>query len=125
MNSFESRVTSMNDRKQREFALWCARRVKHLMRDPRAIASLDIAEAWLSGEASPSDLRSALNEVRNAEVTAFMEAKTSPQALASWRAIKAAARACAGQAIWAARAAASACEGEAEEQELELRRITK
>jgi hypothetical protein len=31
------------------FAIWCARSVQHLMKDPRSIAAIDAKEAWLRG----------------------------------------------------------------------------
>ena len=43
----------------RLFAVWCARRAQHLMKDPRSLAALDVAERYAHGEATDSDLRAA------------------------------------------------------------------
>ena len=46
------------DREIRLYAVWCARRVQHLMTDPRSIAALDVAERYARGEASDEELSS-------------------------------------------------------------------
>ena len=43
----------------RLFAIWCARRVQHLMSDPRSIAAIDVAERYAHGEASDGELYAA------------------------------------------------------------------
>ena len=43
------------------FAVRCARRVQHLMTDPRSIAALDIAERHAKGEATRFELVDAFN----------------------------------------------------------------
>ena len=43
----------------RLFAVWCARRVQHLMGDPRSIAALDVAERYANGRADDTDLAAA------------------------------------------------------------------
>ena len=45
------------DRKIRLFAVWCARRVQHLMTDPRSLQALDVAEAYANGTATLVELR--------------------------------------------------------------------
>ena len=44
------------DREWRLFAVWCARQVQHLMKDPRSIAVLDIAERYANGLATETEL---------------------------------------------------------------------
>lgn len=48
-----------HDRETRLFAVWCARKVQHLMPDPRSIAVLDVAEKFANGEATVDELQSA------------------------------------------------------------------
>ncbi len=67
------------DREIRLYAVWCARRVQHLMVDLRSVAALDVAERYARGEASDEELAAA-----------------------------AAAEAAAAEAAWAAAAAAEA-----------------
>ena len=47
------------DREIRLFAVWCARRVQHLMTDPRSVEALDVAERHARGEASDKELKAA------------------------------------------------------------------
>jgi hypothetical protein len=47
------------DRQIRLYAVWCARRVQHLMTDARSIAALDVAERVARGEASDQELEAA------------------------------------------------------------------
>ena len=44
------RAVAGHDREIRLYAVWCARRVQHLMSDPRSIAVLDVAERCARGE---------------------------------------------------------------------------
>lgn len=53
------RAVTGHDREIRLFAVWCARQIQHLMRDPRSIASLDVAERYANSEASDADLKAA------------------------------------------------------------------
>ena len=79
----------------RLFAVWCARQVQHLMKDPRSIAALDVAHRFAMGEAS--------NEERAAAWDAAGDAARD----AAWDAAGAAAWVAAGDAAWdAARDAA-------------------
>jgi hypothetical protein len=111
------------DREIRLYAVWCARRVQHLMTDPRSIAALDVAERHARGEASDKELAEAWAAAAAAAWTAAWPA--------AWAAAAEAARA-AAWAAEAARAAAWAAEAaraaEARDTELaaqaeELRRI--
>ena len=47
------------DRNLRLYAVWCARRVQHLMTDPKSLKALDVAEAFANGNASLEELRTA------------------------------------------------------------------
>ena len=108
----------IDDRTLRLFAVRCARRVQHLMKDQRSINALDVAENYANGLASDEDLEAAWEAARAAASVAEMAAALAARAAASeaaseaaaWEAAKAAAlaaRAAASEAAWeAARAAA-------------------
>jgi hypothetical protein len=81
----ETLIGRLSDRQRREFALWCAERVRHLMSNERSTAALDVAARHLRGEATNAELAAA--------------------STAAW---VAAARAASWDAAWAAAAAASA-----------------
>jgi hypothetical protein len=49
------RTDLISERTIRLFAVWCARQVQHLMKDPRSIAALDVAERFANGEASKEE----------------------------------------------------------------------
>ena len=76
-------------REWRLFAVWCARRVQHLMTDPRSIAALDIAERYANGTATYAELDAA----RHAAWAAAQDAAQDAQAAAVWDAARDAARA--------------------------------
>ncbi len=99
------------DREIRLFAVFCARRVQHLMQDPRSIAALDVAERFASGFATAEELAAAVD-------SAAAAARDSAAA-AAWAADSAAARAAAA----AATRAAASFSAERKAQEVELRRI--
>ena len=89
----------------RRYALWCARRVQHLMTDARSVAALDVAERHANGLATDEELAAA-------------SAAASAAAWATWDAASAAAWdaawAAASDAAWdAASAAASAAQAAA------------
>lgn len=46
-------------REWRLFAVWCARRVQHLMADQRSIDALDLAERYANGAATQAELAAA------------------------------------------------------------------
>lgn len=50
------RTAPERDREWRLFAVWCARRVQHLMIAPRSVAALDVAERFARGEATVEEL---------------------------------------------------------------------
>jgi hypothetical protein len=86
------------DREIRLYAVWCARRVQHLMTDPRSVAALDVAERHARGGASDEELAAAAK-------AAAAAAKTAEAA------------------SWAARWAAAARDTERAAQAEELRRM--
>ena len=94
-----------HDREWRLFAVWCARRVQHLMTDPRSIAALDVAERFANGEATRDDLSVAWATAGDATRAAEWAASLA----AEWAAAGAT-----GAAAWAAAGAA----GAAQKQEL-------
>ena len=47
------------DRLWRLFAVYCARRVQHLMTDPRSVAVIDVAEKYANGQATKQELAAA------------------------------------------------------------------
>jgi len=49
-------------RKWRLFGVWCARKVQHLMDDPRSIAAIDVAERYAHGNATDDELEAAHTE---------------------------------------------------------------
>ena len=98
------------DKEWRLFAVWCARKVQHLMTDPRSVAALDVAERFANGKATVKELAAARAAARaTAQANAQANARANAQDAA-----QATAQANAWDAAWdAARAA----------QEVELRRI--
>ena len=82
----------------RLYAVRCARRVQHLMTDPRSIAALDVAERHALGKATDAELSAALDAA-----WAAADAALDAAAWAAWAAVNAAA-----WAAWAAVNAANA-----------------
>ncbi len=99
------RSTPEYDRDSRLFAVWCARQVQHLMKDPRSIAALDVAERFANGQATAEELDAA----RAAAWDAAGNAAESAAGVAAW----AAAWAAAGDALDAAGNAAESAAGAA------------
>ena len=56
-----------DDKTLRLFAVGCARRVQHLMKDKRSINALDVAERYANGEATKDELDAAGAAARAAE----------------------------------------------------------
>lgn len=48
------------------FAVWCVRRVEHLMTDQRSLDALNVAERYAKGDATQEELRQALEGAREA-----------------------------------------------------------
>lgn len=96
----------LDDRTLRLFAVWCARRVQHLMTDPRSVTALDVAERFANGAATEDELRAAYAAARDAAAGAAADAAWDAAGAAAWDAARDAARDAAARA--AARAARAA-----------------
>jgi hypothetical protein len=111
------------DREIRLYAVWCARRVQHLMADPRSIAALNVAERFARGEASGEELAAAEAAAASAWASTSRGGAAWASAVASaarstaeW-AVAYAARASAASAVaWAASEARWAAEAVAAEE---------
>jgi hypothetical protein len=121
-------------REWRLFAVWCARKVQHLMTDSRSIAALHVAERFANGEATEEELFAAQVAARDAARDAAWDAAWVAARAAAWAAAWDAAQDAAWvAALTAARAAAWDAAQDAAltaawaaawaEQEAELRRI--
>ena len=110
MSDIDTLIDRLSYRQSREFALWCAERVRHLMTDSRSADALDVAARHLRGEASDEELAAARAVVSDA----------ADAAAAAWAAARASARASARVAAWdTAWFAARAAERAAQRAELE------
>ena len=78
------------DKEIRLYAVWCARQVQHLTKDPRSLVALDVAERFANGEAT-------VEELDAARAVAWGAAWDAAWA-AAWAAAGDAARAAAGAA---------------------------
>lgn len=78
------RAVDGHDREIRLFAVACARRVQHLMKDPRSIAVLDVAERFANGDATNEELSTA----RDAARAAAWDAAGAAAEAAAWAAEK-------------------------------------
>jgi len=92
------RTAPERDREWRLFAVWCARRVQHLMIDPRSVAALDVAERFARGEATVEELAAAGDAAGAAAGAAAWDAALDAAGAAAWAAAWAAARAAARDA---------------------------
>ena len=110
MSDIDTLIDRLSDRQRREFALWCAARVRHLMTDARSTAALDVTARHLRGEATDAELTAALDAAGNAALDAARAASWNAAGNAAWNAAAAAARA-AGYAAWNAAAAAARAAG--------------
>jgi len=138
------RTVPEHDKERRLFAVWCARKVQHLMTDQRSINALDVAERYANGKATKEELNAAedaawdaAGDARDAAAAARAAAYAAEVAAwaaawyasgAAWAAAytaRTAAMAVAGDAARAARATAgdTAWDAMMAEQKTELRRI--
>jgi hypothetical protein len=134
MSGIDTMIDRLSDRQRREFALWCAERVRHLMTDPRSTAALDVAARHLRGEATDEELAAAEAAARDAAWDAAARAAAGAAAsaaaaasvwdasTAAWDAALAAARAAAWDAASAA-AGDAAFDAERAAQRAELERM--
>ena len=94
------RTAPERDREWRLFAVWCARRVQHLMIDPRSVAALDVAERFARGEATVEELAAARDAAgaaagvaaRDAAGAAARDAARDAAGVVAWDAVWDAAR---------------------------------
>ena len=84
------RAIEGRDKEIRLYAVWCARQVQHLTKDPRSLVALDVAERFANGEAT-------VEELDAARAVAWGAAWDAAWA-AAWAAAGDAARAAAGAA---------------------------
>ena len=93
------RAVDGHQREMRLYAVWCAREVQHLMKDPRSKAALDVAERHADGQATDVEFDEARDAARDAAYAA---------SAAAWDAAWAAARAASAAARDASAAAREA-----------------
>jgi hypothetical protein len=98
VSDIDTLIDRLSDRQRREFALWCAERVRHLMTDPRSTNALDVTARHLRGEATDEELAAA----------GAAAGAAAWDAAGAARAAAAAARVAAWAAAWAAATAAAA-----------------
>jgi hypothetical protein len=121
--NIDTMIASLTDRQRREFAVWCAERVRHLMTDSRSTTALDVAARHLRGEATDEELAAAR------DAAAAVRAAAWDAAAAAWAATASAPEVAAWNAAWdaarAARAAAwnAAWDAERAAQRAELERM--
>ena len=106
MSDIDTLIDLLSDRQRREFALFCAQRVRHLMTDSRSTNALDVAARHLRGEATDEELAAARAAARDAAWDAAWAAARD----AAWAAAWAAARDAARDAAWASERAAQRAE---------------
>jgi hypothetical protein len=69
-----ARAGVLTDSELQLFAVWSARQVQHLMKDPRSITALDVAERFAHGNATKEELDAAWAAARDAAWTAARDA---------------------------------------------------
>ena len=112
----------LHPKKSRLLAVRYARRVQHLMKDPRSLNALDAAEKYVKGEASDEELAaaataaaSAIRDAAGAAAGAAAEATAEASAwAAAWAAASAWAAAAAETEAWEAAWAAAGAAAETE-----------
>jgi hypothetical protein len=57
------RVEPKYEREWRQFVVWCARQIQHLIKDPYCIEAVNVAERYLNGETSDADLSKAEEDI--------------------------------------------------------------
>ena len=118
------RAEPRHAREWRLFAVFCARQVQHLMKDPRSMAALDVAERHANGRATDEELLKAAEaawQVRAAEAAAAWAAEAA--AAAAEEAAEETAEAAAWAAAWAAQALTGPLTESAAEQTQEFLRV--
>ena len=123
------------EKEARLYAVACARRVQHLMKDQRSIDALDVAERFVNGQATAEELRSAWDAAwdavraaaagdvaRDVAGDAARDAAWAAANVAAWAAWAAWDAACAAREA-AEYAAGAAEDAEIKWQEAEFRRV--
>lgn len=59
------RAVDGHEREKRLYAVWCAREVQYLMKDPRSVTALEVAERYANGAASNDELAAAMAAARD------------------------------------------------------------
>ena len=80
------------DKEIRLYAVWCARQVQHLIKDPRSLVALDVAERFANGEATVEELAAARNAAPGAALGVALGAAWGAAWWAAWGAARSAAR---------------------------------
>jgi hypothetical protein len=75
----ELNLDGLTDAQKRLFAVRCARRVQHLMTDPRSIATLDVAERHTRGKATDAELAEAWHAAWSAADAAWAAASADAE----------------------------------------------
>ena len=91
----------------RLYAVWCARKVQHLMTDQRSIDALDVAERHATGTATDEELAAARDAAGAARAAAWAAGAAARDAAWAAGAAAWAAGAAAGDAAWDAAGAAA------------------
>ena len=79
MSDIDTLIDRLSDRQRREFAPWCAERVRHLMIDSRSTDALNVAARHLRGEATDEELAAALAAAGAAAWAAAWDAERAAQ----------------------------------------------
>ena len=79
-----------HDKTWRLFAVWCARRVQHLLTDKRSLDALDVAERHARGLATDEELAAAWDAAWNAALGVAFGAEGAAARAAAWAAARAA-----------------------------------
>ena len=101
------RCEPQHEKVWREFAWWSATQVRHLMKDPRSTACLDVVRRHIDGAATDNELAAAGAAARAAAGAAARAAAWDAARDAAWDAARAAAGDAAGAAARAAAWAAA------------------
>lgn len=81
------RAVENQDRDLRLYAVWCARRVQHLMPNPASVSALDVAERYARGRATDEELeaaRAVARAVARAAATGVASAVARAAEAAAW-----------------------------------------
>ena len=73
-----------DDKTLRLFAVACARRVQHLMKDKRSLDALDVAERYANGNATKEELAAARDAARDAAWYAASDSASNAEWAAAW-----------------------------------------